>query len=340
MRKMTRYLAAALCVTVLLCGICATAFASGESWEDVETSTTEPEQTPAPTPEPTTPAVTPEPTPDPTPAVTPEPTPAPTTPAEPSQEPAPTEKPAASTPPSGTGTATPSKGGDTGKTTATPTTTPATGTTAQPTTDKAMVAGAADDPSESESPEGEGTGGLDWEGLDPSMMNPLTPDGQGSVLDNADDSEGKEFFTVTTEDGSVFYLVIDRHKSGDNVYFLNTVTIADLMALAEGGATITPTVTPEPDPEPEPTPDTTPEPDVEPEQDGGGINVGMLALAVAVIAVGGGAGWYFKVYRPKHQQAAELEDYPDSGDPGPDMEDYGAEPLWGGDDDEDGEDGE
>ncbi len=326
MKKMTRYLAAALCAAVLLCGICATAFASGESWEDVETSTTEPEQTPDPTPEPTTPAVTPEPTPD--------PTPAPTTPA----ESVPSEKPAVSTAPSGAGTATPSgtgttkpsKGGDTGKTTATPTTTPATGTAGQ----------ATDDPPESEPPEGTGTGGLDWEGLDPSDMNPLTPDGQGTVLDNADDSDGKEFFTVTTEDGSVFYLVIDRQKSGDNVYFLNTVTVADLMALAEGGATITPTVTPEPDVGLEPTPDTTPEPDTKPEQKGGGINVGMLALAVAVIAVGGGAGWYFKVHRPKRQRAAELEDYPDGGDPGPDMEDYGAEPLWGGDDDGDGEDGE
>ena len=328
MRKMTRYLAAALCAAVLLCGICATAYASGESWEDVETSTTEPEQTPAPTPEPT-----PDPTPKPT--ATPEPTPAPTPAATPDPAPTPAAKPAAS---SGAATAAPSKGGATGKTTPTAATTPAAGTAGQTGTDKVPENGAADDPPESEAPEGAGTGGLDWEGLDPSTMNPLTPDGQGSVLDNADDSEGKEFFTVTTEDGSVFYLVIDRQKSGDNVYFLNTVTIADLMALAEGGATITPTVTPEPDPEP--TPDVTPEPDPEPEQDGGGINVGMLALAVAVIAVGGGAGWYFKVYRPKHQQAAELEDYPDSDGPGPDMEDYGAEPLWGGDDDGDGEDGE
>lgn len=323
MRKMTRYLAAALCAAVLLCGICATAYASGESWEDVETSTTEPEQTPAPAPEPT-----PDPTPKPT--ATPEPTPAPT--------PAATSaaKPAAS---SGAGTAAPAKGGATGKTTPTAATTPAAGTAGQTGTGKAPENGATDDPPESEAPEGAGTGGLDWEGLDPSTMNPLTPDGQGSVLDNADDSEGKEFFTVTTEDGSVFYLVIDRQKSGDNVYFLNTVTIADLMALAEGGATITPGGAPEPDPEP--TPDVTPEPDPEPERDdGGGINVGMLALAVAVIAVGGGAGWYFKVYRPKHQQAAELEDYPDSDGPGPDMEDYGAEPLWDGDDDGDGEDGE
>ena len=35
--------------------------------------------------------------------------------------------------------------------------------------------------------------------------------------------------------------------------------------------------------------------------------MGMLLIALAVVAVGGGAGWYFKIYRPR-QQAAVLED--------------------------------
>ena len=34
---------------------------------------------------------------------------------------------------------------------------------------------------------------------------------------------------------------------------------------------------------------------------------GMLLLALAVVVVGGGAGWYFKIYRPKKQRAAESE---------------------------------
>ena len=49
----------------------------------------------------------------------------------------------------------------------------------------------------------------------------------------------------------------------------------------------------------------------------------LLILAVAVL--GGGAGWYFKIYRPKHEKAAvpeedyseELADYDDSEDDGP-----------------------
>ena len=84
----------------------------------------------------------------------------------------------------------------------------------------------------------DGTGGAElWDGLDPAEPtpepNPLTPDGQGTVLDNAADDEGKEFFTITTADEAVFYLVIDRQKSTENVYFLNAVTLADLAALEE-----------------------------------------------------------------------------------------------------------
>ena len=46
----------------------------------------------------------------------------------------------------------------------------------------------------------------------------------------------------------------------------------------------------------------------------------LLVLAVAVI--GGAAGWYFKIYRPKKQQAADAaEDYGDDYDDTPPWED-------------------
>ena len=111
----------------------------------------------------------------------------------------------------------------------------------------------------------DGTGGVElWDGLDPAEPtpepNPLTPDGQGTVLDNATDQEGKEFFTITTADEAVFYLVIDRQKSTENVHFLNAVTVADLAALAElpdqGDVN--------PAPEQEPDTHTTPDPEATP----------------------------------------------------------------------------
>lgn len=272
--KGIRHLTAALCAVVLLCAFTLPAYASGEAWESAEPAVERPVQ-----------AVEPEPTPEPAPAPTPEP--------EPVETPAPSGTPAASPAPSE-----PAETAATSKPSAVP-------VSAEP---EEPATPPADDPKDDG---GNTTGGVDWEGLDPSELNPLTPDGQGTVVDNATDSEGKEFFTVTTADESVFYLVIDRQKNGENVYFLNTVTVEDLMALAEAnGENLTPTVTPEPEPTPTPEPET----ESEPEAQSGGI--GMLLLALAVIAVGGGAGWYFKIYRPRQERAAA------------DLEDYGPEPDY------------
>ena len=171
---------------------------------------------------------------------------------------------------------------------------------------------------------------IPWEGLEPAEPlpaepNPFTPDGTGTVVDNATDQDGKEFFTITTAEEAVFYLVIDRQRETENVYFLNAVTVADLMALAESSGE---PAAPEPPPEPEPT--TTPEPEPVPEKKGG---AGPLLLALAVVVIGGGAGWYFKIYRPKLQKAAEPEeDYGDDPYDGP--EDYDGEAPW---DEDDGE---
>lgn len=188
-------------------------------------------------------------------------------------------------------------------------------------------------------------GGEEWEGLDPvepteppatPEPNPFTPDGQGTMVDNATDGDGKEFFTIMAADESVFYLVIDRQRETENVYFLNAVTVADLMALAEPD----PEPVPEPLPTTEPDTETDPEPEVvepEPEKSGG---AGVLLAVLGVLAIGGGAGWYFKIYRPKQQQAAgpgedydEAEEYADDFDGA----DYDDNPPWDEDETEGGE---
>ena len=67
-----------------------------------------------------------------------------------------------------------------------------------------------------------------------TTTKPFTPDGTGTVVDNATDEDGKEFFTITTPSENVFYLVIDRNAKGQQtVHFMNLVDEADLLTLME-----------------------------------------------------------------------------------------------------------
>lgn len=138
---------------------------------------------------------------------------------------------------------------------------------------------------------------------EPETQNPFTPDGTGTVVDNATDADGKEFYTITTADESVFYLVIDKQKTSENVYFLNTVTTDDLLPLAEQGKEPPKEVTPEPEPKPTEPVEEVPEP--EPEKKDSPLL--SLLLIGAVVLAGGGIGYYFKIYKPKHE-APDLED--------------------------------
>lgn len=154
-----------------------------------------------------------------------------------------------------------------------------------------------------------------------TTAKPFTPEGTGTVVDNATDGDGKEFFTITTPSENVFYLIIDRQRDGQNVYFLNAVTERDLLALAEKDPE--PEVTePVMEPEPETEPPTEPEPEPEPEKTSG-FPMGNILMIAAVLLAGGGAGYYFKVYRPKHE-APDMDDeeydYEDEADPYGDIE--------------------
>ena len=167
---------------------------------------------------------------------------------------------------------------------------------------------------------------------EPPAEKPFTPDGTGTVVDNATDEEGKEFFTIMTPSENVFYLVIDRQRSTENVYFLNAVTESDLLALAQ----------PAPKPEPAPTPeqpDPEPAPEVEPpEQPEKKSNTGPLVIVLLLAGVGGGAAYYFKVLRPKRQGQPEEDldeaEYMEDDTAG---EDDG--PPWYEDEPDTGEDG-
>ena len=179
---------------------------------------------------------------------------------------------------------------------------------------------------------------------------PLTPDGNLSLIDDIEGeaAEDKQFIIVQSKNGNYFYIIVDRAAEGKNtVHFLNQVDEADLMALMEDGSgkaqapavctckdkckagavnTACPVcsvnmgkcVGAEPEPEP------APEPEPEPEKPG---NAGMILLVLAVMGIGGGAAWYFKIYRPKHQQADQPEE--DDGEEYPDYDEFEDDgPPW------------
>lgn len=165
----------------------------------------------------------------------------------------------------------------------------------------------------------------------------FTPDGSASVLDEAQETvDDKQFYTITTEAGNVFYLIIDGKRDSQNVYFLNGVTEADLMALAEKGdgsmsvipAGDTCTCTEKCETgkvrtdcpvckndltgcvgkETKPSEPDQPEPE-QPKKDTGSIGT-IIFVVIALLAVGG-IGYYVKIVRPK-QQAAD-EEFEDDG---------------------------
>ncbi|MDK2813435.1 MAG: hypothetical protein PWQ08_690 [Clostridiales bacterium] len=172
-----------------------------------------------------------------------------------------------------------------------------------------------------------------------SESSSFTPDGTGTVTDTATDEDGKQFYTITTPAGNTFYLIIDLERDSDNVYFLDAVTEADLLALAElSGETVTTAADTEQEVEDDTDAETTAEPETEQQESNG--NAGMLLLVAAVVLIGGGAAWYFKIHRPKQQMAEPEDDYGGDSDPYADAESYADEadddgPPW--DEDGDGE---
>jgi hypothetical protein len=129
--------------------------------------------------------------------------------------------------------------------------------------------------------------------------NVLTPDGTGEVLDNATEQDGKEFFSITTDEGNIFYLIVDRARNSENVYLLDAVDENDLQALAVTEAppaettTITTTAA-----EPEPVP-------AKEEKSG----IGKIGIFLIVGILVGGIAYYIKIVRPKQNGNDETDGY-------------------------------
>ena len=131
----------------------------------------------------------------------------------------------------------------------------------------------------------------------------FTNEGNMALVDNLfAENTNKQFITVESKNGQLFYIVIDYDavQNGETesyeVHFLNMVDEADLMALLEDLDIEIPDKTPEPTPTPKPTVEVVPEP-----EEPGGMNSGILLIVFALL-VGGVVLYYFKVIKKKTKQ--------------------------------------
>ena len=131
----------------------------------------------------------------------------------------------------------------------------------------------------------------------------FTNEGNMTLVDNLfAENTNKQFITVESKNGQLFYIVIDydavQNEETDSyaVHFLNMVDEADLMALLEELDIEIPDKTPEPTPTPKPTVEVVPEPEKT-----NGMNGGILLIVFALL-VGGVVLYYFKVIKKKPKQ--------------------------------------
>lgn len=74
-----------------------------------------------------------------------------------------------------------------------------------------------------------------YEYLTDDPVEPGTGTVNSKITTDGSDNAKKVFYTVSTDTGETFYLVVDQSKSTDNAYLLNTVTLEDLKSLAADG---------------------------------------------------------------------------------------------------------
>ena len=192
----------------------------------------------------------------------------------------------------------------------------------------------------------------------------FTPEGTGTVQDNISGTDGeKQFYTITTDAGNVFYLVIDGKREDNNVYFLNGVTESDLMALAEknnGSMSMIPqeescSCTEKCEAgkvntgcpvckndlngckgKEKPTETEKPAEPEKPKKETGSVGT-ILFILVALLAVGG-IGYYVKIVRPKQQAEDDAEFEDDGYGEGFDPDEAYGEPEYLSEDDFDDKD--
>ena len=152
------------------------------------------------------------------------------------------------------------------------------------------------------------------------LLKDPAEEGQGTLYEkvetpvNDPDAE-RLFYTVTTDEGEVFYLVVDQNQNSNNVYLLDQVNLSDLHALAakdsgddnsEGSTSLLSELSNAGSKDEESQPS-------EPAKKNYSMT-GNLILVLIIVLIGGGIYYYKNVYKNKKDEQMDLIDAPDKDD--------------------------
>lgn len=157
---------------------------------------------------------------------------------------------------------------------------------------------------------------------------PVSPaeEGQGTVYDQlttsaSDNDAQKLFYTVTTKDGEVFYLIIDQSSNSENVYLLDQVKVSDLHAMAiqdtgeintKGSNSLLSALNSGND---DTLLENIEETNGNTDKSSKKSNTTASGIVVLlIVALVGGGYYYLKIYRNKRDEQMDLVDAPDKDD--------------------------
>ena len=168
----------------------------------------------------------------------------------------------------------------------------------------------------------------------------IPTDGTGTVIENSTDTpEKREFFTIKTPAGNVFYIVVDKQKTSDNVYLLTPVTESDLAKLTgsktvdtiTGSSTVNQqridsAISQAPAASSQSTASQAPKTSATAKAVTGAKaplssgNAGAVSIAVLAVLIVGSTGFYFKIYKPRHEVSDTEDDVEEEEEKSPDTE--------------------
>ena len=142
-------------------------------------------------------------------------------------------------------------------------------------------------------------------------------DGNGYIIEDKQMLDnGKEFLTMSSKDGTEFYMVIDRNKDNE-VYMLNKFDNTDLEAFIEASPSPAPTATPKPGPTATPLP----EPEKE-KKEKSGVSGGTMLIMILIAAAIAAGIYFFRNGKEDEGEETEVTNTDDEEEVNEDEEPY------------------